>query len=140
MRTEQITCDGCGDDNVAFTGNCNDWYLQLANVSCDHRGNGAVTMMNLSPPIDRTAHFCSLKCLDLWRSRDLLRTKLWKEWHDEWREAHKPTAPSGYAGTSMKPFYSYTEAPDDVRAATSARIEVAVMAAFPLKEQTHANR
>lgn len=64
MRTETITCDGCGYD-LATTANCEDYRLCLANERIPSAG-GVVTMMAISPAIKRAAHFCGVRCLRTW--------------------------------------------------------------------------
>lgn len=59
-----ITCDSCNAD-LTYTSNCMDYRLVLANESKAREGNFA-TLMNLSPPIDRTMHYCGLGCLKRW--------------------------------------------------------------------------
>lgn len=74
-----VTCDGCGKD-LTVTGNCQDYRLVLGNQSIPPR-RGFVTAMHIPPPIDGAKHFCRLKCLDDWRSRELAEAAA--------REAHR---------------------------------------------------
>jgi hypothetical protein len=73
-----VKCDGC-DADLTFTGNCEDWYLVLGNESKrpwyqEHGyAGGAVTSMAMYPPVNRTHHFCNLRCLDKWRSQPCAR-------------------------------------------------------------------
>jgi hypothetical protein len=89
----KVTCDGCGLD-LTTTGNCEDWRLVLTYeaktpwyVAEGQRG-GAVTSMAIEPPIKRTYYFCGLECLDQWRDHEHIINKLWKAFHDGWREKY----------------------------------------------------
>lgn len=63
MRKLEITCDNCGKD-LTYTGNCEDYYLSLDNVSKRREpGTQVVTMMGISPPIQRSMDFCGVECL-----------------------------------------------------------------------------
>lgn len=87
--TTEVTCDQCGADLTA-TGNCEDWRLVLTYEGKQIRG-GMVTAMAISPPVDRTYHFCGLKCLDAWR--DAARDKAAKQ--EAWRKANRMQVAEG---------------------------------------------
>jgi hypothetical protein len=91
MRSEMITCDGCGDD-ISATNNSVDYRLALESDRKRPGGPGACTDMVGYPPVERSHHFCNLPCLDLWRARELhyeaaMRTHLdaWSE-HEGYRD------------------------------------------------------
>ena len=83
MKTTTIICDSCGKD-LTFTGNCEDYYLTVASASKWKRGN-FVTLMAISPPLDREHTFCGLSCLDLWTARRQYITSLRVQWWDRYK-------------------------------------------------------
>lgn len=65
---KKITCDACERD-LTYTGNCVEYRLAL-NVESIPANSGFVTLMHLSPDIDGSKHFCGLRCLKKWASKD----------------------------------------------------------------------
>ena len=119
MKTTTIICDSCGKD-LTFTGNCEDYYLTVASASKWKRGN-FVTLMAISPPLDREHTFCGLSCLDLWTARrqyiTSLRAQWWEQWHVE-------------KGTVNGAFTLYP-VPREIEAARDADFEAQANAKFP---------
>jgi hypothetical protein len=69
MKTERVTCDGCGAD-LAYAARHNMmWALQ-------HR-------VTREFPTYEDNHFCDLACLDQWSGRTKFRAGLWKKWRDD---------------------------------------------------------
>lgn len=67
MKDVKVTCDACGKD-LTYTGNCVDYRLLVTSESLGSgRGEDgrsyAVTAMMIYPPVDRSYHFCNLRCL-----------------------------------------------------------------------------
>lgn len=126
MQKIEITCDGCGHD-LTYTGNCVDYRLVLGNESKPtYPGAGAVTAMGIYPAVKRTHHFCGLGCLDHWRDRENHEARLWREWHDKWKEEHGTKDETGRV-------ISYRCEPEEVRKANQAVFEAAALEAFPMK-------
>lgn len=69
MKSEKVTCDGCGAD-LTTRANSVDYRLILASESKPGYGPGAYTDMMIYPAIERAHHFCGLSCLDRWRDRE----------------------------------------------------------------------
>lgn len=63
-ESRTVTCDTCGRD-LTSTGNCNDYRLALVPESIPS-GPGAVTDWMNYPAIEKTAHFCGMRCLKTW--------------------------------------------------------------------------
>lgn len=124
MRTEKVTCDGCGHD-LTTRSNIEDYRLVLASESKPGYGAGAYTCMAIRPPIERTHHFCTLRCLDHWRDRERYRAKLWREWNEKWKDEHGTKDASGQVT-------SWTSPPDDVRAERAAQFEATALEKFPV--------
>ena len=82
MQIIQVSCDGCARD-LSSTGNCQDYRLVLKSESLPQRSS-FVTLMAISPPIGRPHHFCSLRCLDRWRSHEAVYRRVRKEQHEKW--------------------------------------------------------
>jgi hypothetical protein len=61
MRNEIVTCNTCSKDLTA-TGNCEAFRLAL-NVERIPSAGGIVTLMAVSPPLDRDRHYCGVRCL-----------------------------------------------------------------------------
>ncbi len=85
-KQTKITCDSCGKD-LTFTGNCDGYYITLANTRMASWG-GAVTLMAVYPALDHDLTFCGLTCLDLWTTRRQYIAKLGSEWYERWKEDH----------------------------------------------------
>lgn len=124
MRTEKVICDGCGAD-LTTRSNSVDYRLVLASEGKPGYGPGAYTDMMIYPAIDRAHHFCDLRCLDHWRSREHHESALWREWHDRWKEEHGTKDATGR-------IRSYPSTPEDVRKTRAAEFEAAALAAFPM--------
>lgn len=64
MNQESVTCDGCGKD-ITTTGNCVDYRLALVveSIPC---GRNMVTLLHVTPPLNRDHHFCGVGCLKNW--------------------------------------------------------------------------
>lgn len=123
MREEKVVCDACGKDLTVRT-NCVDYRLVLGSESKPGYGTGFYTSMGIYPPVDRTYHFCALKCLDLWRDHERLYAKLRKEKSDQWAETHGTKHEGGMR--------SYPVPPDDVQAAWESECRAVAAGAFPL--------
>jgi len=71
MRKSEIICDGC-DADLTYTGNSVDYRLVLTTEGKtpwfvrEGLTIGAMTDVNLEPPIKRTHHFCGIPCLIKW--------------------------------------------------------------------------
>ena len=69
----QYFCDGCHKD-ITTTSNSEDWRLVLTSqpkmlwYEAEGLRGGVVTDVAMRRPIDRSHHFCNLKCLDVWRA------------------------------------------------------------------------
>lgn len=65
--TMSITCDTCEND-ITYTGNCEEWRLSLKAepVGPPPGASGAVTAMHVPRPIARDMHFCGIRCLAAW--------------------------------------------------------------------------
>lgn len=60
----KVTCDACEAD-LTTTTNCVDYRLELSNVPIRPH-DGAVTLANVYPHIEKNAAFCGLGCLSNW--------------------------------------------------------------------------
>jgi hypothetical protein len=69
METNKIICDNCKAD-LTTTGNSIDYRLALISQLIPGWG-GAVTDMLISPPIDRSHHFCHMGCLREWIAKPI---------------------------------------------------------------------
>lgn len=104
----EIICDQCGKD-LTYTGYSAEYRLVLGSEPLapwfmkDHADGGALKMMSLPRPVDRTYHFCKLKCMDAWR--DAAREKARKQ--DEWRLANRKEVGVGT--------YTYPPMPDELK-------------------------
>lgn len=68
-ETHTIMCDGCGAD-ITYTRNVEDYRLVLGVQSKEGEpGRRAFTCLGIQRPLDRTHHFCGLRCLDKWRGK-----------------------------------------------------------------------
>lgn len=63
IQSDSHQCDGC--KTPIYTNNSNDYVLMLSSEEVRER-SGAVTDMNILPPLDRPYYFCGLGCLDIW--------------------------------------------------------------------------
>lgn len=124
MKTEEVTCDGCGADLTTRT-NSVDYRLVLASESKPGRGAGFYTDMMKYPPVKRTHHFCTLSCLDHWRDRERHCNDLWRAWMDKWKEEHGTKREDGR-------IQSYPGVPEETRKACVAEFEAAALEAFPM--------
>jgi hypothetical protein len=124
MRTERVTCDGCGADLTTRT-NMVDYRLVLASESKPGHGEGFYTAMGIYPTINRAHHFCGLACLDLWRDRERHSNKLVGANFNKWRAAHETVHPGGMR--------SYTEPPEETRKAWCDEARAAALEAYPLE-------
>jgi hypothetical protein len=123
MKTTDIRCDGCGG-NLLYTGNSIDYRLAL-NVERKPSRGGFVTDMMIYPPLERDHHFCDLRCLDHWRSRENHKNDLWRAWWEKWKEEHGTRHGGGMV--------SYPDPPQELRSEKKAEFELAALSAFPLK-------
>ena len=124
--THQITCDGC-DADLTYTGNCEDYRLVLGNENKPtFPGAGAVTAMGIYPPIDRTHHFCDLRCLDYWRDRERHSNKALREQSDKWKELHGTKDADGR-------IRSWPSTPQDILDTWRTEAKEAALSAFPMK-------
>ena len=124
MKTEKVTCDGCGADLTRRT-NSVDYRLVLASESKPGHGSGFYTDMMIYPAIQRAHHFCDLACLDHWRGRERKYNALWREDRDS--RATK-------VGDRV---YSYTELSEEDRAVKDAEFLSTALAAFPMERPPH---
>jgi hypothetical protein len=69
MKTERVTCDGCGGDLTHAARHKMVWVLH-------HR------ITRELPNYDDN-HFCDAACLDQWSGRETFRAGLWKKWRSE---------------------------------------------------------
>lgn len=63
--TTEVVCDGCGKD-LSVTHYEADFRLVLGNEAMEHDGSGTAYAMRCPRPIDRTHHFCGMRCLEVW--------------------------------------------------------------------------
>lgn len=124
MKTVEIKCDACGAD-LLYTGNCVGYRLVVQAENKSTHG-GFVTSAMAYPAVDRPHHFCGLECLDKWRDRERMKTRLWAEVTENWK--HERGTKHESFGTSM---WSYPEMPKDIRDQHKAEIEIAALQAFP---------
>lgn len=129
MRTEQITCDGCGHD-LTTRSNSVDYRLVLAAESKPGYGSGFYTGMMIYPPVDRAHHFCALSCLDHWRSRENCEADLWRGWWDKWKAEKGNVSPDGRCT-------SYPTPPEDERLAAGETFKSMALAEFPMERPKH---
>jgi hypothetical protein len=107
MKTERVTCDGCGADLKHPR-----WYwLSLHPEGI--RGHGAIT---------RDHHFCDLSCIDQWRGREQMIALSWHKWMEN------GGAEPGIVG-------GFVEAPPEEHQRLRAEFEAAALAAFPMRRQ-----
>lgn len=96
-ETTEIKCDECGTD-LTYTGNCADYYLVVSSAGKspwylrEGLDGGVLTAMAAYPPVNRTHHFCDLKCMDGWRdkAREVARKR------EEWRKANRVEVSPGF--------------------------------------------
>ncbi len=69
MQKSEVICDGC-DKDISSTGNCEGYRIVLANERKPSRG-GAVTLMAVQPPLERSYHFCGVNCLGVWAAEQI---------------------------------------------------------------------
>ena len=105
MKTERITCDGCGADLKPPRR----YWLSLHPEGVHRAG-----------AIMRDHHFCELGCLDQWRSRG---QHIALAWH-EWRESR--VVVRGNLRCHPPPT-------EEERAEVAAEFEAAALAAFPMR-------
>lgn len=83
MWTEKVTCDACGKD-LTTRSNSVAYRLALDSERMPGCGSFVSTGMMISPPVERTHHFCDFPCLDHWRNHhrhyDKLRRERWEQW------------------------------------------------------------
>ena len=127
MRTETVTCDGCGADLTRRT-NTVDYRLVLSSEDKRGYGGGFYTDVLIRPSIEQPHHFCVLSCLDKWRDRQRHYDKLWAECHDKWVAER---------GTKTHNVTSWPTMPQTVRDTYDAEFKAAALALFPMK---HSNQ
>lgn len=62
-KTESIKCDNCGKELICDTQYPHVYALELKAIDVNRNSIGSVFLVHLSPPIDKTKHFCNKKCL-----------------------------------------------------------------------------
>ena len=127
MRISKVTCDGCGRDLTSRT-NMVDYRLRLTSEDKPGYGAGAYTAMGIYPSIDRDFHFCALRCLDHWRSRENHEAALWKSFYDKWKEEHGTNHDNGRGGV----YYSTPGTPDELHKRNKIEFAAAALEAFPM--------
>jgi hypothetical protein len=71
MKIVEVKCDQCSRD-LTTTHNIEDWRLVLKSEAkmpyyvAEGSSTSPVTLMGIKPPVDRTHHFCGLRCLANW--------------------------------------------------------------------------
>jgi hypothetical protein len=123
MKTEKVICDGCGADLTVRT-NIEDYRLVLASESKPGYGAGVYTCMGKYPAVDRTHHFCGLKCLDQWRDHERHYSKLMRDLNDKWKAEH--------GSRDMGGFRSWPSPPDEVSNEWRRECQTAADSMFPL--------
>lgn len=64
MKKAEITCDACNEDLTETSGSPR-FRLVLSSEAVRFIGN-TMTLAIVYPPIERSHHFCNLKCLSEW--------------------------------------------------------------------------
>lgn len=66
-------CDYCNRD-LTYDEGCDSWRLELSSKKMDFAPGGFRYAIMTYSPIERTYHFCGLKCLKKWMESDGKKT------------------------------------------------------------------
>lgn len=126
MKTERITCDGCGDELTVETKASNTRLV----LQAEHRAEDAdlpgdpLIRWAFPLPLTEGRHFCDLDCLVHWCGRERHYLGAWREYLVRW-DAEHPNSKFYPTGPSF-----------EERQRRHAEFEAAALAAFPMGRQT----
>lgn len=121
MKKTEITCDACGAD-LYDSGPQPMYRLTLASESVGSSSSfryGTVAHADVKRP----HHFCDLKCLDHWRSREKQHAAVIALRLDAWKQER---------GSKKSFGFSYPSPPEDTLAAWQAEAHASALAEFPV--------